>query len=86
MPFDHFNTHKQTLTNTWTLYHILVDAAALEEPLAMGLTAFAAAQEMTHGPNQTVLEILGARLAQDELQETRYDMYDSDVPIENEAG
>ena len=52
----------------------------------MGLTAFAAAQEMTHGPNQTVLEIMGARLAQDELHETSYDMYDSVAQIENEAG
>ena len=62
----------------------------LEESLAMGLADIAPDLEMTHGPYQTVLEMLGSRLAgsqlsEDGLQETNYNLQNNDSIDGNEG-
>ena len=62
----------------WYVGHIS-DTFELEEPLGIVRTATAAIQDMTHGSNQRILEILGARLggdelSDDELQEASYNV------------
>ena len=39
----------------------------LEDPHEVGFTAFTPTLEVTHGSNQTILEILGARLIKNKL-------------------
>ena len=67
----YFKKHAYNLTDT--LDH---DLELLELEEAKGPAAFATAPQATHGSYQTILEILGARLADDGLQEANYNVQD----------
>ena len=57
------------------------DLELLELEEAKGPAASATAPQATHGSYQTILEVLGARLADDGLQEASYNMQDEGMTI-----
>ena len=74
----YFKKHAFNLTDI--LDH---DMELLELEEAKGPTASVTTPQVTHGPYQTILEILGARLADDGLQEASYNMQDEGMTIKS---